>query len=57
MRQYAKECDFYQEIPSTDYVKHLGIHLDGRPTWKHHITSKIKIIKSRVRLTLLAYWT
>lgn len=29
-------------IPQKDIVKHLGLHLDVRLTWKKHITSKRK---------------
>lgn len=34
-----------QTIPQHSTVKYLGIHLDRRLTWKHHIDSKITQIK------------
>ena len=34
-------------VPEHNYVKYLGIHLDRRLTWAHHIAAKITQIKLR----------
>lgn len=31
-----------KEIPQSDVVKHLGIHLDRRLTWRKHVETKRK---------------
>lgn len=33
---------FTVDIPQTDSVKYLGIHIDRKLNWKHHITKKEK---------------
>ena len=32
-------------IPQTKTIKYLGIHMDARMTWKHHISAEIKQIR------------
>lgn len=42
-----------QVIPSTDVVKYLGLHLDRRLTWSHHIKTKRKQLDIKVKKL---YW-
>lgn len=41
------------EIPKSDHVKYLGIHLDKRLTWKQHIKAKREQLKIK---TKKMYW-
>ncbi|CAK9829625.1 Probable RNA-directed DNA polymerase from transposon X-element [Anthophora retusa] len=36
-------------IPQTKTVRYLGMHLDSRMTWKHHIKTKIEQIRQKRR--------
>lgn len=38
-----------QKIPHSDTAKYLGIHLDTRLTWKHHIRKKAEQIRHKIR--------
>lgn len=42
-----------EEIPVTDSVKYLGMHIDRRLTWKKHITTKRKQLNLKVNKI---YW-
>jgi len=42
-----------EEIPKSETAKYLGLHLDSRLNWKHHVRQKAKQIRQQ---TINLYW-
>ncbi len=39
----------YNTIPQADWIRYLGLHLDKRLTWKHHIAATRKHLALKTR--------